>query len=241
MLLGLLAALSALLGLLLLTLGLVGVLSVATPNMQGFNSGQSVVISDGGMSVYSRSDIRSGTVCTGEGSDGQAVFERPVQEYAVDVSGSEFYEVARSPGDLAAGTYAMTCTGASEATYAGPWAPDTTTGGVMGPAGLVSGVLLLALALALAILALVLRGRRKPAAAPGYSYDQGGRQDGQPGWQGSGAYSSPYATPSGPAPAYGAPPTGDRAPAAELPLRRSPTAAWLEPTLWRRGRLRALA
>lgn len=212
MLVGLLAALSALIGLLLLTLGLIGVLSVATPNMQGFNAGQSVAISDGGMSVYSRSDTRSGTVCTAEGSDGPAVFERPVQEYAVDVTGSEFYEIARSPDDLASGTYAMTCAGTSEALYAGPWAPDTTTSGLMGPAGLVSGVLLLALAVALLILAVVLRARRKPAAASGYADDRGGHPGGQPGWQGSGAYSSPYATASQPAPAYGAPRGQEHAP-----------------------------
>ncbi len=201
MLLWLLAALSALLGLLLLALGLIGVLGVATPNMQGFNPGQSVVISDGGMSVYARSDARAEVVCTGDGPDAQVVFERPVQEYAVDVSGTDFYEIARSPKDLAAGTYAMTCNGMSDAVYAGPWAPDTTSGGLLGPLGIVSGLLLLGLALALAVAAMVVRRRGKPADAA-HPHQQGG----QPGWQGSGGYSSPYATPSQPGPAYGAPP-----------------------------------
>lgn len=205
---GLLAALSALFGLLLLTLGLIGVLGVATPNMQGFNAGQSVVISDGGMSVYSRSDTRAGTVCVGEGegSGGQVVFERPVEQYAVDVTGTEFYEIARSPEDLASGTYTVTCNGTTESVYAGPWAPDTTSSGVLGPGGLVAGALLLALAVALLVLAVVLRGRRTSTAGQGHSYDQGGRHGGQPGWQGSSAYSSPYATPPQPAPPYEAPP-----------------------------------
>lgn len=207
MLLWLLAALSALLGLLLLALGLIGVIGAATPNMQGFNPGQSVVISDGGMSVYSRSDARAETVCTGDGPDGQAVFERPVQEYAVDVSGTDFYEIARSPQDLSAGTYAMTCNGTGDAVYAGPWAPDTTSGGLLGPVGIVSGLLLLGLALALAVAAMVARrrGKRDGAAHP---YQQGG----QPGWQGSGGYSSPYATPAQPGPAYGSPPPAEHSP-----------------------------
>lgn len=207
MLLGLLAALSALLGLLLLVLGLIGVLGKATPNMQGFNPGQSVVISDGGMSVYARSDSRAQTVCTGDGPDGQVVFERPVQEYAVDVTGTDFYEIARSPQDLAGGSYAMTCNGTSDSVYAGPWAPDTTTGGLLGPAGIVLGLLLLALALALAVAALLLRRRNKPSPA-GHPHQGGGPQ----GWQGSGGYSSPYATASQPGPAYGSPPPGGQSP-----------------------------
>ncbi len=205
MLLWLLAAPSALLGLLLLALGLIGVLGVATPNMQGFNPGQSVVISDGGMSVYARSDARAEAVCTGDGPDEQVTFERPVQEYAVDVSGTDFYEIARSPQDLSAGTYAMTCNGVSDAVYAGPWAPDTTSGGLLGPLGIVLGLLLLSLALALAVAAIVLRRRGKPS--PTAQHYQG-----EQGWQGSRGYASPYATPSQPGPAYGSPPPPEQSP-----------------------------
>lgn len=202
LLLGLLAALSALLGLLLLSLGLAGVLSVATPNMQGFNPGQSVAISDAGMSVYSRSDARSGAVCTADTDSGQVVFERPVQEYAVDVAGTDFYELARSPADLGSGTYAVTCEGTSEAVYAGPAAPDTSASGVMGPAGIVSGLFLLVLAVLLAVAALLLGRRGGPSASVGSAQQPGGQQ----GWQGSSGYSSPYATPPQQARPYAPPP-----------------------------------
>ncbi len=202
LLLGLLAALSALLGLLLLSLGLVGVLSVATPNMQGFNPGQSVAISEAGMSVYSRSDARSGAVCTADADSGQVVFERPVQEFAVDVAGTDFYEIARSPQDLGSGTYAVTCEGTSEAVYAGPAAPDTSASGVMGPAGIVSGLFLLVLAVLLAVAALLLRRRSRPSASVGSAQQPGGQQ----GWQGSSGYSSPYATPPQQTRPYAPPP-----------------------------------
>jgi hypothetical protein len=165
--LGILAGTLGLLGLLLLTLGVIGLANVATPNMQGFNPGQSIDIRDSGMSVYARSDaVREQTVCTADGPSGQVVFERPVSSYSVDVAGSDFFEIARSPQDMPAGTYQVTCQGTEDAVYAGPYAPDTTASGLFGPLGLVLGLALLGLALLLALTAFLARGRRPRTTSP---------------------------------------------------------------------------
>ncbi len=183
--LGVLAAAAGLLGLLLLTLGVIGLANVATPNMQGFNPGQSIDIGDSGMSVYARSDaVREQTVCTADGPGGQVVFERPVTAYSVDVAGSDFFEIARSPQDMAAGTYRVTCQGTQDAVYAGPSAPDTAASGLFGPLGLVLGVAALGLALLLALTAFLTRGRRARTPAP-TAY-------------GSGQGQYPYAAPASP-------------------------------------------
>lgn len=199
--LGILATCGALLGVLLLVLGAVGIAGAATPNMRGFNPGQSVVVGDSGMSVYARTDsAREDTACAADGPGGQVGFERPVQAYAVDVTGSDFYEIARSPQDMSPGSYALSCDGTTEALYAGPWAPDTATGGVMGPWGVLGGLLLLGLACVLGIVAAILARRGRQSS----QRDQPGGYDQQP-WASSG-YASPYAAPP-PAPPYGSAPT----------------------------------
>ncbi|MGB5951737.1 MAG: hypothetical protein WBG57_04370, partial [Ornithinimicrobium sp.] len=131
---GAIAAVLALIAMALIALGAIGLAGVATPNMQGFNPGATVTITDRGMSVYARSDDdRAATVCTAD--DGSVTtLARPTSEFAVDVSGSDFYEVARTPDDLTAGSYALTCEGTEQALYVGPAAPNTSASGLMGPA-----------------------------------------------------------------------------------------------------------
>lgn len=183
--LAILAGILGFAGLVLLVLGVIGTAGAATPNMQGFNAGQSVQVDDSGMSVYARSDdAREQTVCVGRDSGEDVVFERPADEYAVDVSGSDFFEIARSPEGAAAATYEMTCEGTDEAVYAGPWAPDTASGGVLGTTGLVTGTLLLVLGVVLGVVAALLARRGRTSDATG----QGSASSG---------YSSPYAQQGG--------------------------------------------
>jgi hypothetical protein len=240
--LGILAVVLGLLGLVLVVLGAVGLANVATPNMQGFNPGQSVRVGDSGMSVYARSDAaREQTVCTAEGGSGQVVFERPVSAYAVDVAGADFFEVARSPQDLSAGTYQVTCQGTDEPVYAGPSAPTTTASGVTGPLGLGAGAVLLALALALGLAAFLLR-RRASAAQPSTAYRLGAHDQTAytPGYPGAGyppggaqPQDYPYGPPAGGQPPYRgqdpyAAPAGPPPPPSGSPYRYVPPVA--EPT-----------
>ncbi|MGB5936497.1 MAG: hypothetical protein WBG76_11595 [Ornithinimicrobium sp.] len=163
-----LAALLALAAIALIALGAIGLANVATPNMQGFNPGATVTVTDAGMSVYARSDNdRASTVCTAD--DGSATtLARPTSEFSVDVSGSDFYEVARTSEDLAAGSYTLTCQGTEQALYVGPAAPNTSAGGLMGPASLVGGIMLAFFVLVLIVIALVMGRSRasKQAVAP---------------------------------------------------------------------------
>lgn len=169
--LGIVAAALGLVGLVLLVVGAVGAASTTTPNLQGFNPGQPVRVGDSGMSVYARSDaVREQAVCVGRAGEREVVFERPVSSYAVAVSGSDFYEVARSPQDIEPASYALTCEGIDEAVYAGPWAPDTSSGGIAGTTGIVIGAVLLALALLLALAAAVLGRRARGNHPPTQEY-----------------------------------------------------------------------
>ncbi len=191
---GVLALVAAVLAVVLIVLGVVGLARTATPNMQGFNAGATVTISDSGASIYARSDAdRTQTVCTVGDGDSATTLERPTGEFTVDVSGSDFYEVARTPASLDAGSYPVRCEGTSAALYIGPSAPSTSASGLLGPASLVGGVVLALLALGLGLVALLLRGiRSKPASGQGgYPYGSGIAQPG---------YTSPYATPPGPGP-----------------------------------------
>lgn len=225
---GAIAALLALGAITLIALGAIGLASVATPNMQGFNPGASVTVTDRGMSVYARSDDdRSQTVCTAD--DGSATtLARPTSEFAVDVSGSDFYEVARTPEGLNAGSYALTCEGTSQALYVGPAAPNTSASGLMGPASLVGGIMLGLFALALMIIAIVVgRSKGGPKAdqaaypyqsypAAGYPPPPGGAPQGQNpygapapqsyGQSQSDAYGQTAALPQGPEHQFDAPP-----------------------------------
>ncbi len=153
---GALAAVLALLAVTFIALGAIGLANVATPNMQGFNPGATVTVTNAGMSVYARSDDdRASTVCTAD--DGSATtLARPTSEFSIDVAGSDFYEVARTSDDLAAGSYALTCRGTEQALYVGPAAPNTSASGLMGPVGLVGGIVLGFLALVLMVTALVI-------------------------------------------------------------------------------------
>ncbi|MGB3830047.1 MAG: hypothetical protein WA962_14860, partial [Ornithinimicrobium sp.] len=149
----------------LIVLGVVGVASTATPNMQGFNPGATLTVSSSGASVYARSDSdRTQTVCRAA-DDGESItLERPTREFAVDVSGSDFFEVARTPQSLGPGSYELSCEGTTQSLYVGPAAPSTSASGLLGPVGLVAGVVVALLALALGVLALLL-GRSRPSTA----------------------------------------------------------------------------
>ncbi|MGC1209460.1 MAG: hypothetical protein WA880_16060 [Ornithinimicrobium sp.] len=197
--LGVLGLVIGVLAVLLIVLGVVGLARTATPNMQGFNPGASVTVSSSGASIYARSDAdRTQTVCSATEGDNATTLERPTSEFAVDVSGSDFYEVARTPQSLDAGSYVLACEGTAQALYVGPAAPSTSASGLLGPIGIISGVVLAVLALVLGLIALLMRGRRpKPAAGAGYAYGSGVAQPG---------YTSPYAsTPAPGAQPYGAP------------------------------------
>ncbi|CAN5438706.1 hypothetical protein BH23ACT6_BH23ACT6_03260 [soil metagenome] len=176
----------------LIALGAVGLANVATPNMQGFNPGATVTVTDRGMSVYARSGSdRAGTVCTAD--DGSSTtLARPTSEFAVEVSGSDFYEVARAPHDLAAGSYALTCQGTEQALYVGPAAPNTTTAGLMGPASLVGGIVLGFFALVLMIIAIVMSRAARVEQAPAGTAEPSPSPYGSP--------SAPYGSQSTPPP-----------------------------------------
>lgn len=188
---GALALLSGVLAVLLIVLGVVGLARVATPNMQGFNAGAIVTITDSGASIYARSDAdRTSTVCAATKDSTSTTLERPTDTFSVDVSQSEFFEVARTPDSLSAGSYSMTCEGTMAALYVGPSAPSTSASGFLGAGSLVTGVVFAVIALGLGILATILRtsnGTKKTAVA---SSGYGGAQPG---------YSSPYASPPPPA------------------------------------------
>lgn len=159
--LGSFAVLFTLVGLVLLGLGLFGVLNTATPNMTGINAGQSVRVPDSGMSLWAEDDVRDDTVCT----VGEATMERPTATYSVDVQDRAFYEVARTPSTLNAGTYPVSCEGTDAAVYVGPNATRTTAPGIIGNLGLILGGTSLALAALLGLGALMTRKKRTTAAA----------------------------------------------------------------------------
>jgi hypothetical protein len=156
LLLWLLAALGAVVGATLLTLGLVAQAGRPDPDMVGFTAGQQVQVGEGGLSVWSRSPgTFRDTVCTADGT----TLLRPVSGYAVDVAGSRFHEVARSPEGMASGPVQLSCS-TTEPLYAGPRADSTAVTGLAGGTGVFLGALLLAVAVVLAVLA-VLEGRRR--------------------------------------------------------------------------------
>lgn len=201
--LGAVSAVLALAAVALVVLGAIGLASVATPNMQGFNPGASVTVGDRGMSVYARSDDdRASTVCTMD--DGSpTTLARPTSEFAVDVSGSDFYEVARTPEDLVAGSYALTCEGTAQALYVGPAAPNTAASGLMGPAGLIGGILLGLLAVVVLVVSVIisLAGRGKQAGDSPHPY-QSYPTHGYPPAPGGGTH-NPYGPPPPPSGGYG--------------------------------------
>src|SRR5690606_19979105 len=192
-LLSVLAAVFAVVGMVFVILGLIGLLTTATPNMRGFNSGQSVHIGESGMSVWARTDAaRTSAACTATGSR-EVVLERPVAPYSVEVAGSDFFEVARTPEEFAAGTYTISCEGTDERLYAGPRATRTVATGVMGQTGLLAGGILLLAAVALGVAALASRGRRRRPGTAGAA-----EAGPAPYWQppaGYGQQHGPYAPP----------------------------------------------
>jgi len=192
-LLSVLAAVFAVVGMVFVILGLIGLLTTATPNMRGFNSGQSVHIGESGMSVWARTDAaRTSAACTATGSR-EVVLERPVAPYSVEVAGSDFFEVARTPEEFAAGTYTISCEGTDERLYAGPRATRTVATGVMGQTGLLAGGILLLAAVALGVAALASRGRRRRPGTAGAA-----EAGPAPYWQPPGGYGQqhgPYAPP----------------------------------------------
>ena len=164
--LGALGALLGVAGLVLLGLGLFGVLNTATPNMTGINGGESVRIPDSGMSLWSEDDVRADAVC----QVGDVTMERPTSSYSVDVGEREFFEVARTPASLDAGSYTVSCQGTDAAVYVGPNATRTTAPGIIGRLGIYIGAGLLALAILLGLAALLTRRKAPKTADTGYQY-----------------------------------------------------------------------
>lgn len=192
---GLVALVAGILAIVLIVLGIVGLARTATPNMQGFNPGAQVTVSSSGASVYARSDSdRMSTVCL-LGEEGErTTLERPTSRFGVDVSGSEFFEVARVPESLTAGSYPLRCEGTDQALYVGPSAPSTSASGLLGPAGLIGGIVVAFFALALGLIALFMRTARSKGNDNTYNDGSGAAQPG---------YTSPYAPP--PPPSWGTP------------------------------------
>ncbi len=188
---GALAALSGVLAVVLIVLGVVGLARVSTPNMQEFNAGATVTITNSGASIYARSDTeRTAAVCAATKDSTSTTLDRPISAFSIDVSQSEFFEVARTPQSLAAGTYSVTCEGTTSAMYVGPSAPTTSASGLLGPAGLISGIILAVIALVLGIVTVILK---KVASA---------KKTFPANWGDSAVqsqYSSPYASPAPPA------------------------------------------
>lgn len=172
--LGSLAAILGLIGVVLLGLGLFGVLNTATPNMTGINAGQSVSIKSSGMSLWAEQDVREDTTCT----VGEKTMERPTSAYSVDVGDREFFEVARTPSDIDAGSYPVMCQGTDAALYVGPNATRTSAPGIMGNLGLIIGGILLAVAVLLGLGALMTRKKGAKTAAETYQYSSYGTPPG---------------------------------------------------------------
>ena len=150
----------------LVGLGAYGLVSTATPNMRGFNPGATVTVTESGLSVYARSDEdRSSTVCRAAGED-TTVLDRPTGEFVVEVAGSDFYEIARGPDELSAGSYVLTCDGTNASVYVGPRAPSTSAAGLIGIGGLIGGLVLGFFAVLLGIVALLVRPRRDRRSGP---------------------------------------------------------------------------
>lgn len=212
-------------GVALLVFGLLGTVGRAAPNLAGFNDGATVTATDNGFSVYARSDAREGAFCTATAGAGQSTLSRPTAASPVTVSDETFYEVARTPTDLAAGEYQVAC-GLDEAVYAGPRVDRIAADGIDGTLGVIVGAAVAAVGLVLlVVLQVVLRRKGQGAeqeaypysshqAAPGYGYgqqqqaygqqgyDQQTGYDQQPGYGDQGAYPG-YAAPA--QPGYGRP------------------------------------
>lgn len=229
---GLLALVAGVLAILLIVLGVVGLARAATPNMQGFNPGAMVTVSNSGASVYARSDSdRMNTVCLLDEGGDATTLERPTSEFGVDVAGSDFFEVARVPPSVAAGTYALTCEGTEQALYVGPSAPSTSASGLLGPAGLIGGIVVAFFALALGLIAVFMRRARSKGTSEGKqdAYASGAAQSG---------YTSPYASPSPGqpqpyGPSYGAqqqPYPDHTPPVQQHPYAPPPPPSWQSPT-----------
>lgn len=186
---GIFSMLAGVAGVILLVLGVIGLNQVPVPNLNGFNDGQTINVTDSGMSVYALEDVRETTVCEAVSGSNSTVFDRPVESFSVEIGGSDYYELARTPDSMAAGSYEVSCQ-ADVATYAGPRATLMESNGIFGLTGVVLGVLLLLLAFVLLLVAigLALRGRSKNKKNAQYAPTQGGyAQSG---------YTSPYASPA---------------------------------------------
>lgn len=191
-----LAALLSLAGVVLLALGAVGTAGRASADLVGVNNGDQVSVGTQGLSVWSRTpQTREEATCT----LGNTVLLRPVEDFSTTVAGTPFYEVARTPDDQGAGTFALSCS-TDEAVYAGPFGPATVATGIMGGTGLTLGLVLLPLGLVLAILAWSAGRRRARSAPQGPDPSTYTLSPAQPG-----SWSSPYAAPTGtmPPPAPG--------------------------------------
>lgn len=150
------SSLLSLSGAVLIVLGLLGTSDRGGGDLIGVSSGDTLSISDDGMSIWSPSaQSRAETVC----SLGEDTMLRPVQEHATTVEDTDYFEVARTPDGMSAGTYVITCDTSAEV-YAGPYGPTVASPGLMGATGLVVGILLLALGLLSMGLAWAAGGRR---------------------------------------------------------------------------------
>lgn len=203
-------ALLALAGVVVLALGMAGSAGRVTTDMVGFHEGQQVQVPETGMSVWSRSaESRAGVVCLLDGTP----MLRPVSDFSVEVAGQRFHETARTPEDLAAGTYVLECPaaqtsgadeddagaagdqGADGRLYVGPYGPGAVATGLLGGAGVTLGLVLLPLALVCGLLAWA-AGRKEPAPDEGpdpAAYTLPEQHAGT-------AYTSPYASPQAPQP-----------------------------------------
>lgn len=212
------AALLALTGVVALALGMAGSAGRLTGDLVGLSGGEQVEVPATGMSVWARSpQARTEVVCT---LGGDALL-RPVSDFTIEVAGEQFHETARTPEDLAQGTYPLECTSSGSSTehqlYAGPYGPGTVPSGILGRSGVTLGLVLLPLALVTGVLAW-LAGRRR-AAAPSRPDPAAYTLDAQ---HTASAYSSPYATPSSPTARPG--PSGGP-PSGQSPSGQSPSAA----------------
>ncbi|UJH71358.1 hypothetical protein [Ornithinimicrobium sp. INDO-MA30-4] len=204
---GILSTVIGIAGVTLLVLGVVGLNQVPVANLNGFNDGQTINVTDSGMSVYALDDVRDSTVCQAVVDGNTTVFDRPVESFSIEVSGSDYYEIARTPDGMAAGSYEVACESGTS-TYAGPRATLMSSGGVMGLTGVVVGVVLVLIAGVLLLLAVALafnnrrKAKKQQGGQPASGYPESGyAQSG---------YTSPYASP--PPPPMSAPEANDNYP-----------------------------
>ncbi|RIK14479.1 MAG: hypothetical protein DCC50_11085 [Acidobacteria bacterium] len=153
---GVVAALATVAGAVLLWLGLSGLAQGQEVRLAAPAQEVTVGVGADGFSLWSAGPAAyASAVCTAGGT----TLLRPVDGYGVQVGGTTYHELARSPEGLT-GEVTVSCEPAQEF-HVGPHAQATSSTGLRGTTGVLAGAALLALGLVLAGWSVVARVRRR--------------------------------------------------------------------------------